>query len=125
MFERLLIVSLFALVGFATYLIFKQTQLRRLSQVTGDVRMPTLLYFRSDTCAVCPTQARYLQQLAQTWPGRLVIQEIDADIEREKASQYGILTLPTTIIVDGTGAVREINYGLTNAARLTRQLETI
>ena len=86
---------------------------------------PTLLYFRSDSCAPCVTQASYLQALEQQIGGQVSIQKIDADMEPNVASLFGIFTLPTTLIIDKGGEVRHINYGLTAATKLAQQLESI
>jgi thioredoxin-like negative regulator of GroEL len=59
------------------------------------------------------------------WSGRLTIESIDAAQEPDKAAQFRIFTLPTTILVDKAGVVREINYGLTHTQKLKKQLEGI
>jgi len=122
MIERFLIVLLLALIGSGAYALFKRVHVRRLNRVTAGAGQPTLLYFGSDSCAACPVQVRYLDELAQRWPGRLAICHIDAGREPEKAAEFGVFTLPTTLIVDETGAVRQINYGLTSAHKLSQQV---
>jgi hypothetical protein len=47
---------------------------------------------------------------------------VDADVEPEKAARYSVFTLPTTILVDEAGVVRQINYGLTHTSRLSQQV---
>lgn len=124
MIERILIILLLALIGAGAYAAFKVYHMRRLGMVEGQSR-PQLLYFRSDHCAPCETQAHYLEQLEQRWNGRVTIQKIDTDAEPEKAHQYGVFTLPTTILVDNVGKIRQINYGLTNAQKLSQQLSAM
>jgi thioredoxin-like negative regulator of GroEL len=124
--ERVFILVVLGLIGFIVYFALKQGHMRQLGQVTGVVgNTPTLLYFGSESCAACPTQWRYLEQLTGMWNGRLTIEKIDAENEPDKAAQYHIFTLPTTVIVDKSGIVREINYGLTHTQKLKRQLEVI
>lgn len=124
MIERILIILLLALIGLGAYAIFKAYHVRRLGSVESQNR-PQLLYFRSEHCAPCETQARYLDQLEQRWNGNLTIQKIDTDAEPDKAQQYGVFTLPTTILVDNLGKVRQVNYGLTNVQKLSQQLRAI
>ena len=50
---------------------------------------------------------------------------IDTDTEPETAQRFGVMTLPTTILVDDNGAVRDVNYGLTNAHKLNKQVERV
>jgi thioredoxin-like negative regulator of GroEL len=128
--ERVFILVVLGLIGFIVYFALKQGHMRQLGQVTAVAanvvgNTPTLLYFGSESCAACPTQWRYLEQLTGMWNGRLTIEKIDAENEPDKAAQYHIFTLPTTVIVDKSGIVREINYGLTHTQKLKRQLEVI
>lgn len=125
MIERFLIVLLLTAIGLGAYALFRQIHMRRLSHITATSGQPTLLYFGSDNCAACPAQARYLDELAQRWRGRLAIRKIDAEREPEKAAEYRVFTLPTTLIIDETGAVRQINYGLTSARKLNQQVATL
>lgn len=123
MIERLILTSTIVLLGIAIYILFKQWHLRKIGQLDTAVSgTATILYFKSETCATCPTQARFLDQLDSLWNGRLTIEKIDADREPEKAGQFSVFTLPTTIVVDAIGNVREINYGLTNTQKLNKQI---
>lgn len=123
MLERIIITLILILIGSGVYLAFKRRHVGRLGRVeTVGSAQPTVLYFGSDHCAACPAQARYLQQLADQWRDRVTIRKIDAELETDKATRYGVFTLPTTILVDGSGAVREVNYGLTPAQKLSEQV---
>ncbi len=126
MIERFIITTAIVFVGIAIYMLFKQWHLRKIGQMNTAVSgTPTILYFQSDTCAACPTQSRFLEQLDNLWNGRLTIEKIDADREPEKAGQFSVFTLPTTILVDETGNVRQINYGLTNTQKLNNQINQL
>ncbi len=83
------------------------------------------MYFRSESCAPCKTQSHFLQDLEQSFGSRLAIQRIDADEDPELAGKFGVFTLPTTLVLDGTGQVQYINYGLTNTKKLARQMEKV
>jgi thioredoxin-like negative regulator of GroEL len=122
--ERLAITLLLTLFGLLAYAKIRKAHLRQLGRIITDPGQATLLYFASESCAACPTQMRYLDQLTELWNGRLAIRKIDADVEPEKAAEYRVFTLPTTILIDEAGKVREVNYGLTNPTRLSRQLES-
>jgi len=86
---------------------------------------PAILYFRSDHCGPCLAQSHHLRQLQRDLDGRLAIREIDAERERDLAARYGIVTLPTTLVIDGRGQVKHINYGLAASATLAHQLESV
>lgn len=124
--ERVIIAIGLILIGVAVYNLFRRWHLAQLSgESSMTVSQATILYFQSEGCAACPTQARFLDQVYEDWHGRVAIQKIDADREPEKASQYRVFTLPTTILVDAGGHVQKINYGLTNSQKLVRQLKNI
>jgi thioredoxin-like negative regulator of GroEL len=125
MIERLFIILLFTALSLGVYVAFKAVHMQRMGHVVTNFGQPTLLYFRSDNCPPCATQASYLEQLQQKWQGNLTIQKIDTDAEPDKARQYGVFTLPTTILVDPIGQVRQVNYGLTNVQKLSQQLSTL
>ncbi|MBK8904802.1 MAG: thioredoxin family protein [Anaerolineaceae bacterium] len=126
MIERVLITSLLVLLGTTAYATFKRRHVRVLGDLeTAVTATPTILYFASESCAACPSQARYLDQLVSLWQDRLVIQKIDTEVEPETAAKYGVFTLPTTILIDQQGDVREINYGLTHTHKLTQQVASL
>lgn len=129
MIERLLLTMVLAFLGMAVFMAMRYWHMRRASRANvtnpAAIDRPTLLYFRSDSCAPCVTQAHYLQALERGYGSRVTIQKVDADVEPELASSYGIFTLPTTLIIDRSGEVRNINYGLTATTKLARQLEKV
>ncbi|GAB4271801.1 MAG: hypothetical protein Kow0080_17630 [Candidatus Promineifilaceae bacterium] len=120
MWFRFVVTVLLLGTGTAVFYLFRYWQMQRL--VALPANEPTILYFRSDSCAACPTQHHYLAQLQALWHGSLHIQPIDVDQEQETAVKYGVFTLPTTLIIDESGKIRQINYGLTNAHKLRQQL---
>ncbi len=119
--ERLLIIVFLALLSTGAFTAYKQTHMRRVNRRVAPLAtgQPTLLYFRSDSCAVCPTQSRYLAGVDN---GRYHLHTINVDHQPDLAHQYGVMTLPTTILLDPTGQVRDINYGLTPPHKLNQQL---
>ncbi|WP_420628801.1 thioredoxin family protein [Candidatus Leptofilum sp.] len=140
MIERLIITTILILLGTSAYATFKRRHVRVLGDLETVVsssstalsssaqamsQTPTILYFASDSCAACPSQARYLEQLLGKWEDGLMIQKIDAELEPETAVKYGVFTLPTTILIDQQGDVREINYGLTHTQKLTQQVASL
>jgi hypothetical protein len=51
--------------------------------------------------------------------------EIDAAQQPDQASRWGILSVPTTILLDPTGKPRHINNGVTSAEKLRRQISEL
>ncbi len=124
MIERLAILFVVALLGTAAFALFRNQHLRRASKAAPVTGRPVVLYFRSNACAPCVAQGRYVQQLQAEYGDRIQVQKVDADKDQVVAERYGVFTLPTILIVDAAGRVRHANYGLTDAARLAAQLQS-
>lgn len=126
MIERIMLVMLLTVVAVGGYYALRTLHIRRMRPEVVDTEgQPALLYFRGESCAVCPTQSRVVDQLAEQWHDRLRIERIDAEREPERTAQYRVFSLPTTILVDGHGQVRHVNYGLADAHKLARQITSL
>ena len=87
---------------------------------------PALVYFYSDKCVSC----RYLQKpeiskLSADYGDSVQIFDIDTIRNPELASRWGILSLPTTLILDAKGKAKHINHGAVKAVKLRQQLENV
>jgi thioredoxin 1 len=108
-------------------------QLRRLSPPSGAVLagleharpgVAAVLYFTTPDCLVCKTaQKPALQRLEAELAGAVQIVEIDATVETSVADYWGVLSVPTTFVIDANGQPRSINHGLTSKEKLQHQLE--
>jgi len=125
MIERVILLLALSLAAAAAYYLLRAIHVRRMRPTTpypAAVSTPALLYFRADSCAVCPAQGRIIDQLGAHWHDRVRVETIDAQHEPEMAALYRVFTLPTTILRDSDGRVRQVNYGLTDERKLSRQL---
>lgn len=130
MTDRIVIALLVMAGGVAAYLLLQAWQRRKASVAfaqtgaapAGAPGRATILYFRSDHCAPCAAQSRYLDQLSAQLGESVAVRKIDADVDTELASRFGVFTVPTTLVVDAAGQVRHANYGLTDAGKLKAQL---
>lgn len=129
MVERLLLSLALTLLAMALFGVLRRRHRRRASRLlvasAGAGDQPAILYFRSDHCGPCLAQSQHLRQLQRELNDRLAIREIDVERESDLATRYGIVTLPTTLVTDGRGQVKHINYGLAASATLARQLENV
>jgi thioredoxin-like negative regulator of GroEL len=88
--------------------------------------IPTLMYFTTPTCAPCKTVQRpAIERIKQLLGECLRIIEVDASVQTELATQWGVMSVPTTFILDETGRPRHINHGVTSAEKLLKQLEAL
>jgi thiol-disulfide isomerase/thioredoxin len=128
---RLIIALGILLAGMILYRMINSTTLTRArSRVPGLERMrpgvPLLLYFTTPTCAPCKTLQRPAIQRLQEYIGeRLEVIEVDATSQPEIASQWGVLSVPTTFIIDAQGNPRYVNHGVAPLDKLQRQFAEI
>ena len=88
--------------------------------------IPTLLYFTAPTCTPCKTVQRpAIERLQQLLGERLLVIEVDASTQAEMATQWGVMSVPTTFILDEQGQPRHVNHGVAAANKLLKQLETL
>jgi thiol-disulfide isomerase/thioredoxin len=82
-----------------------------------------VLAFTTPDCAPCKTVQRpALEALQQRYPGQIIVGEVDALVEQPLARRFGILTVPSTVVIGPAGDVRAINNGTATVERLTAQI---
>ncbi len=128
MYERLLITFVMMLFFGAMLLLMKRRQIaaanrasRRLNEPTN---MPTIVYFWSDGCPVCKRAQRPVLEgiLAEYGKERVALTAYNIDEAPDVAKEWGVMTLPTTIVLDAAGTIRHVNNGLTVSENLRKQL---
>ena len=122
-----------SLVGLALYAGWNRFQLGRLGrQPAARLRgletfrpgVPGILYFTTPDCQVClTTQKPALRRLEAELGEGVQVVEVDATQQPDLADYWGVLSVPTTFIIDAKGQPQHINHGLTNKDKLRRQLE--
>ena len=86
-------------------------------------RLPSILYFTGESCTICHTaQKPALRTLAAGLDEAIEIREVDIAVEPALARQYRVMSLPTTIVLDASGQVTDINVGFASGETLRRQL---
>ncbi len=130
---RVLIAVGLSLLGLAVYWAWNRFQLRRLGRKqAGQLRgleafrpgVPGILYFTTPDCQVClTTQKPALRRLETEMGSGVQIVEVDATVQPDLADYWGVLSVPTTFIIDAHGQPHHINHGLTSKDKLRRQLE--
>lgn len=131
MIARLIIVLAIIVLGTAAYVVFTRRHLGRLSQ-SSDLKeslpgyqtgLPAIVYFWSTTCATCKTmQTPVIEELYAGHGDSIQIIKINAGEHMDLAGQWGVMSVPTTFILDTTGTVTHVNHGAARADKLLRQL---
>lgn len=84
---------------------------------------PAILYFTTPDCAPCRTVQRPALSRVQSRLGdRLQVIEVNTCECPELAKEWGVLSVPTTFIIDASGRPRHVNHGVTPAEKLIEQI---
>ena len=87
---------------------------------------PAILYFTTPGCAPCESVQRpALDAVGQAFGDRLQVFEVDATQEPRLADAWGVLSVPTTFLIDARGRPRRVNHGPVRMHPLVRQLEAL
>jgi thiol-disulfide isomerase/thioredoxin len=85
--------------------------------------VPTVVYFTSPECGPCRFQQEpALDRLRADLGEHVQVIEINALEDTEAATRWGVLSVPTTFVLDPQGQPRAINYGVAGAEKLRAQV---
>jgi thioredoxin-like negative regulator of GroEL len=85
---------------------------------------PAIVYFTTPTCAPCKTiQRPAIESIKKMLGEKLQVIEIDASEHTRIAKEWGVISVPTTYVLNADGKPRHVNHGVAPAAKLIRQLE--
>jgi thiol-disulfide isomerase/thioredoxin len=118
-----------SLAGWALFHLVSRLNLRRVEAVAPrlDALEPgkaAIVYFTTPDCAACKSvQQPALARLQQMMGNRLQIIEINAYENPDMAKTWGVMSVPTTFVLDLKGSPRQVNYGVTPAEKLFSQLQ--
>lgn len=132
MIERLLILMIVIALAAAAHFAWRAWQRRRLAvvaeqgappevaQLTDGTR-PAVLYFTTPECAQCRLQqGPILSQLAAKVD--VAVHKLDAVEQETLARFYGIMTVPTTVVLDPHLRPVAVNHGVTPLPKLLAQV---
>ena len=87
---------------------------------------PVLVYFTTPDCAPCKTVQRpAIDRVSKMLGEKLHVIEIDATERPDLAKVWGVMSVPTTFLLDPRGEARYVNNGVTRAEKLLEQIETL
>jgi len=119
------------IVGLLVYWLFNQ---RLLGQAQNHVlalvgtlpNKPMIVYFTTPDCSPCKTiQRPALSKLLTLTGDSVQVIEIDAVQRPDLAKQWGVMSVPTTFLLDARGEARYVNNGVTRVEKLMEQLQTL
>jgi thioredoxin len=65
---------------------------------------PAIIDFYADWCGPCKAIAPVLEELSETYQGRLTVYKIDTDKEAELSQLFGIQSIPTLLFIPMEGS---------------------
>lgn len=83
---------------------------------------PRVLSFYGPSCDACDRQKRVFADLGQNRPGEFSLELRDATVDYGYAQQFGLVVVPTTVVISASGGIVAINSGFTPQAILEAQL---
>jgi thioredoxin 1 len=87
---------------------------------------PAILYFTSPDCLPCRTvQEPELNKISERYTDKLQIIKIDVLEHPQLADAWGVLSVPTTFIIDPDGRPRGVNHGVVREAKLLNQIDSL
>ena len=87
---------------------------------------PMIVYFTTPDCVPCKTiQRPALDTLTSMLGDGLHIVEIDAVEHPDLAKTWGVMSVPTTFLLNARGEARYVNNGVVRAEKLMEQLQTL
>ena len=128
-FERLIMAVTISGLGVAGYILFNRFTLKRAESKVARFQsyrpgLPALVYFTTPACAPCKTVQRpTIERIKGTFGRWFQVIEVDASTQPELAQEWGVMSVPTTFVIDASGKPRYVNHGVTNAETLIKQLE--
>ncbi len=125
-----LAVVIIGLGAFAYWLINQRLLVRARSNVItlfGTLPdKPVLVYFTTPDCVPCKTiQRPAINRVSDLLGERLEVVEIDAYQQPELAKTWGVMSVPTTFLLDAHGEARYVNNGVARAEKLLEQIQTL
>ena len=87
---------------------------------------PAILYFTTPDCVTCRVYQRpQLRRLEGMLGERVQVVEVDAQSRPELARRWGVLSVPTTFVLDSAGKPRHVNHGAVAAEKLAEQVDSV
>src|SRR5689334_5419135 len=87
---------------------------------------PVIVYFTTPDCAPCKTVQRpAIDRVSNLLGEKLEVVEIDATVHPDLAKTWGVMSVPTTFVIDQRGEARYVNNGVARAEKLLEQIQTL
>ncbi len=73
---------------------------------------PVLVDFYADWCGPCRLVSPIVDELANTYEGKIKVGKVDVDANSKVAGDYGVMSIPTVILYQkGKEVTRQVGFG--------------
>ena len=125
-----LAVVIIGLGAFAYWLVNQRLLIRARSNAftlfNTPPNKPVLVYFTTPDCVPCKTiQRPAINRVSHVLGEQLEVIEIDATERPDLAKAWGVMSVPTTFVLDTRGEARFVNNGVARAEKLLEQIQTL
>jgi thiol-disulfide isomerase/thioredoxin len=125
-----LAIVIIGLGGFAYWLVNQWLLIRARSNVftlfNKLPEKPVLVYFTTPDCVPCKTVQRpAIERVSHVLGEKLEVVEINAYDQPKLAQTWGVMSVPTTFVLDARGEARYVNNGVARAEKLLEQIQTL
>lgn len=103
-----------------------KAQSNLLSLFSALPNKPVIVYFTTPDCVPCKTVQRpALDRVSTLFGEKLHVVEIDATERPDLAQTWGVMSVPTTFLLNARGEARYVNNGVARVEKLMEQLQTL
>ena len=76
-----------------------------------DAQIPVFVDFYAEWCGPCQMAAPVVDKLAEEYEGKVLITKVNVDEARDIAGEYGVMSIPTAVIIkNGEEVNRQIGF---------------
>ena len=131
MLERIIIfLAIFSMATIVWLVAGKYRAIKAASADAGKLfsrGKPAILYFWSEGCVVCRTLQKPAIEsiLSENLVANLQFVAIDISEHPELTSEWGVMTVPSSFVINEEGICKYSNSGLVSKEFLTKQLQSL
>ena len=129
--SRLLNLIIVTTIGCAVYLIWKRSLMNGTNKLINHFNgyepgKPGIVLFTTPQCAPCKTIHRpMIRRILNRLDSGLQYIEVDATEYPELAAEWGVVSVPTTYLLEDNGRSKYVHFGLVNENTLTKQIQEL